>query len=113
MKMTESMIAFVIWTVVGTAFISLGIYDMCSKKETAFGFWANAETFPVTDVKGYNKALGKLFIAYGIVFILLGSPLLKGQNSAGIVITILGTFFLTIVTMIIYVIGIEQKYRKK
>ncbi len=109
---TETRIAFVIWALLGIAIVGLGIYDMCSTKEKAFGFWANAETFPVKDVKGYNKALGKLFITYGIVFILLGIPLLKGENSAGIVISILGTAFLSIITMAVYVTGIERKYRK-
>lgn len=74
------MLAFMIWTAMSAAFIGLGIYVYLSKKEAAFGFWANAETFPVNDVKSYNKAVGKLWCIFGIIFILLGIPLLAGKN---------------------------------
>lgn len=107
------MLAFIIWAVVGIAFIGLGIYDMCSKKEQPFGFWANAKTLPVEDVRGYNKALGKLWCAFGIGFILIGLPLLSGQNSALVIIPMLGAMAETIVTMAVYVTVIEKKYRKK
>ena len=46
-----------------------------AKKEIPFGFWANADTAPVSNVAAYNRALGKLFTVAGIVFILLGLPL--------------------------------------
>ena len=39
--------AFVIWLLVSIAFVILGIYAYVSKKEVAFGFWANADTFSV------------------------------------------------------------------
>ena len=45
------------------------------------GFWANTETIKVKDVKGYNRASGLLFIIYGIIFVILGIPLLEGQNT--------------------------------
>lgn len=70
------MAAFIIWTIVGCAFIGLGISAFFSKK--AVGFWANAKPFPVEDIKGYNGAVGKLFILYGAGFIALGLPLLRG-----------------------------------
>lgn len=54
------MAAFIIWAIVGCAFIGLGISAFFSKK--AVGFWANAKPFPVEDIKGYNGAVGKLFI---------------------------------------------------
>lgn len=107
------MAAFIIWAIVGIAFIVLGFYDMMSKKEAAFGFWANAETGPVTDVKKYNRALGRLMCVFGVVFILLGLPLLPGQAPALVVITIVGTMFAAIAVMAVYTVGIERKYRKK
>lgn len=112
--MEEMMTAFIIWGIFGCFFIGMGIYDMLSKKEVPFGFWANAETLPMENVKAYNRAVGLLWIVYGIVFILLGLPLLfHGQNSAGIVITLLGTMFEAIAAMAVYVVVIEKKYRKK
>ena len=73
------MIGFVIWSLFGVFIIGLGIKDMFSKNPV--GFWANTETIKVKDVKGYNRATGRLFIIYGIVFIILGIPLLEGQNT--------------------------------
>ena len=58
--MEGRLMGFIIWGVVGILFILMGIYKICSKKTQPFGFWANAEVFPVNDVKAYNKALGKL-----------------------------------------------------
>ena len=79
MEMTGRIIGFVIWCVVGCLFIVLGIYSFYSQKP--MGFWANVQMFEVTDRKKYNAAVGKLFSVFGIVFILLGLPLLAGQNS--------------------------------
>ncbi len=110
--MEGRLMGFIIWGVVGILFILMGIYKICSKKTQPFGFWANAEVFPVNDVKAYNKALGKLWIVFGIIFIVLGIPLLAEQNAGSIAITIVGILFLSITTMIVYVIKIEGRYRK-
>ena len=77
------------------------------------GFWANAELFEVTDIKKYNRAMAKLFSTYGIFFILLGIPLLSGQNSPWIILSILGGMLETIIAMVVYTTVIEKKYRKK
>lgn len=111
--MEERMLAFVIWAIMGILFIVMGIYNMNSKKTRPFGFWANAETVPIEDVKGYNRALGKLWCTYGVLFILIGLPLLDGQNAGLLIITMLGTAFISIAAMAVYVVGIEPKYRKK
>lgn len=60
------MIGFIIWSLFGVFIIGLGIKDMFSKNPV--GFWANTETIKVKDAKGYNRATGRLFIIYGIVF---------------------------------------------
>lgn len=107
----EEYLAFSIWAILGIAFVMLGIYDLVSKKPAAFGFWANAKVFPVKNVRAYNRALGKLWIVFGVLFVLLGLPLLKGQNSPWIVISILGVLAEAIGAMAVYVIVIEKKYR--
>ena len=107
------MTAFIIWVMIGCLFVGFGIFTMLSKKEVAFGFWANAKQFPVNNVKAYNRAVGILWCAYGIILAVLGLPLLGGQNSAGIIITILGVMAESIIAMVIYVTVIEKKYRKK
>ena len=101
---------FIIWCLCGALFIGLGIYSFFIKKP--MGFWANAEMFEVTDVKKYNRAVAKLYCALGLVFILLGLPLLS-DNAALILLSTLGVMLEVIVMMVIYVTVIEKKYRKK
>lgn len=103
------MVGFAIWSLVGVLLIILGIRDLFSKKPV--GFWANVETMKVNDVKGYNRSTGILFIVYGIVFILLGLPLLAEQNSPLILLSIIGVMFETIVVMAVYSICIVKKYK--
>ena len=107
--------AFIIWLLVGMLFIIGGIYCINSKKEVAFAFWANVKTAPieVKNIKAYNKALGKLWCAYGFFFILLGIPLLDEQNSPLIIITSIGAILEVIIFIAVYTIKIEGKYRKK
>lgn len=107
------MVAFIIWAIIGAGFVGLGIYNMVSKKDKPSGFWANANTLPMEDVRGYNKAMGKLWIVFGVVLILLGLPLLTGQNSPLSMLSILGIMIESIVTMAVYTTVIEKKYRKK
>lgn len=105
--------AFIIWEFMGAVFICLGIYSFLTKKTKATGFWANAKMFPVKDIKAYNKAMGKLWCAYGIIFMLLGLPILKEQNTPYIILSILGVAFETITIMTIYTTIIEPRHRKK
>jgi hypothetical protein len=107
------MTAFLIWLLAGAAFVALGIYDFCSKKERAFGFFSNAKVNSMRDVRGYNRALGKLWIVFGLVFTLLGFPLLSGQNSPYAMISVVGAAFETVAAMAFYIIKIEGKYREK
>ena len=113
--MEERSMAFIIWAIMGVLFILMGIYDMNSKKEKPFGFWANAEVGPIEDVKGYNRALGILWCVYGVLFTLIGLPLLglDEQNAGLIIIPVLGVMLISIAAMVAYVVGIEPRYRKK
>lgn len=113
--MEERLGAFIIWTILGVIFILMGIYDMNSKKAKPFGFWANAEVGSIEDVKAYNRALGRLWCVYGVLFILIGLPLLvlNEQNAGLIAIPMVGTMLISIGAMAAYSIGIEAKYRRK
>ena len=111
--MEERLIAFVIWAIMGVLFIAMGIYDLNSKKAKPFGFWANAEVAPIEDAKGQNRALGILWCVYGVLFTLIGLPLLDEQNSGLIILSILCAMLISIAAIVVYVVGIEPKYRKK
>ena len=105
------MVGFVIWMLWSVVMVALGIYAFFSKRTMPFGFWANAEVFKVKDVRAYNRAVGKLWCVFGFVFALLGLPLLTGQNSPYIILSIMGCMVEAIGAMIVYVTVIEKKYR--
>lgn len=107
--MTEEILAFVIWSIIGLCIIGFGVSALFSKK--AVGFWANAQMFEVESVKKYNRAVMILFTSYGVILILLGLPLLLGE-SAWMILSILGVMFESIAAMIVYTVVIEKKYKK-
>ena len=113
--MGETLIAFIIWAIVGAVFIVMGIYDLNTKKIKPLGFWANAKVEEIEDVKGYNRALGILWCVYGTLFILTGLPLLilDEQNAGLLIITVIGVMLISIGAMAVYSLGIEAKFRKK
>ena len=67
----------------------------------------------MNDIRGYNRATGKLFAAYGFIFIVLGVPLLSGQNTPYIILSVLGVMIETIAIMAIYTLSITKKYKEK
>lgn len=105
--------AFLIWASIGMAFIIWGVYCSFAKTDKPFGFWANAEQFQVNNVKRYNKAIGKLWIVFGAIFVALGLPFLfGGQNSPLVFISVVGIMFEVIGTMSVYILVIEKRYKK-
>lgn len=108
--MTEAVTGFAVWSLAGIFFICMGICSLFRKKAT--GFWANADVLPVTDVKSYNAAMAKLFLAFGAVFLLLGLPLLFGSGSAWILLSVAGVMAEVIAAMAAYTVVIEKKYRQ-
>ena len=71
--MGRDVLPFLGWCAVGLVFEGLAAYIWFCKKPASFG-WARVPD--VTDVKRYNRAVAKLYVAYGAVFVLLGLPLL-------------------------------------
>lgn len=107
--MDERTIGFLIWAACGCVFIGIGIRALFAKQPVHF--WANVKAFPVKEPVRYNRALSKLFILYGLVFIALGTPLLGGQNTPYIVLSVVGVMLETIVAMAVYTVLIEGKYK--
>lgn len=102
---------FFMWALVGCVLIFMGILAFWAKKEVRF--WANVRPLPMKDVRAYNRAVGRLFIVYGVFFIVLGLPLLGGENSAGVIFSVIGVMLETIAAMAVYTIVIQSKYEKK
>ena len=103
------MTAFVIWMALGILIAALGVYCFFAKKQV--GFWANAKTPEMRDVRAYNRAVGKLWLVYAAVFCVLGLPLLREQPSALTALSVVGVM-LEIVVLIVVYMKIEQKYKK-
>ena len=108
--MAEGMFAFLIWLAVGLLLIGIGVHAFFAKKPQHF--WANAPMIEVNDVKKYNRAVGKLFIAFGAVFTLIGLPLLM-ENKMWILLSMLLVMPAVIGMMVIYTTVIEKKYKRK
>lgn len=104
-------IGFVIWCICSGIFLVIGI--SCFRASEPAGFWANVKMCEVTDTKKYNKAVGKLFCCFGVVFAILGLPMLAGQNSPLLFLSIAGCIILIITTMLVYELVIMKKYRKR
>ena len=109
--MNENLLNFIIWAISGCLIIAIGISCFFSKKQA--GFWANVNPPKVKDVKGYNHATGKLLVLFGVLLIVLGVPILFDKSSLFIFLSIIGVLILTIATIAIYILYIEEKYREK
>lgn len=103
------MVAFIIWCVVSAGFILLGIINFHAKGTV--GFWSNIPTPEVEDIKQFNRAVGWMWVVFGILMMLLGVPLLTGQNSPYVLISGVGVVIEILAIMIIYT-RIEKKYHK-
>ena len=105
-------IGFVIWMLVSIMFLGFGISSFRAKEPV--GFWANAKTPEIEDVKAYNKAVGKLWCVFAVFFALLGFTFLVAeQNSPLYFISMVGVMVEVIALAVVYSLGIEAKYRKK
>ena len=109
--MMGNIIGFVIWAIGGVIIIGLGISAYFFKKSG----WLLGKHKPISinDIAGYNRAVGKLFVIYGVILIALGLPLLSGQNSPFILLSVLGVMIETIVIMAVYSLCIERKYKEQ
>ena len=108
---TELMTGFIMWLAGGGLLTALGVGAFFSKKEV--GFFCNVKPLPMSDVKAYNRAVGKLWIVFGLLLFFLGLPLLQGQNSPAIVFSVLGIMAESIGAMAVHELVIAPRYRKK
>lgn len=102
--------AFIIWSVCAAVFVGLAVY--CRRSEKPVGFFAGVQAPEAKDVKGYNRAVSRLWIIYAVLFEALGVPFLFAkQNSPVYIISVLGTVFISIGVMAAYHFTAE-KYKK-
>lgn len=108
----ENVIAFGIVLIVVLIFVIIGI-SMINTKDKPIQYLSNTKKLPnVKDIRGYNKAIGKIFIIFALLLLPILSPVvLFAQNSK--------YSFLSILLMPFWVIGLiiscvftEGKYKK-
>lgn len=103
-------IGFVIWSMVAALFFGIGI--SCYKSNDTVGFFTFVKPPEVKDVKGYNKAVARLWFVSAVIMEMMGVPILfLKQNSPLTVVIIFEVMILVIGMMIVY-LKIEAKYRK-
>lgn len=107
---TEGIMAFIIWAIVALIFVFVGIYAWNAKEPV--GFFTFQKPPEVSDVKGYNHAVAKLWFAFATVMVLLGLPLLTGQNSPYVIISVFGMMF-GVIGMIVAYLKVEKKYKRR
>lgn len=105
------MIGFVIWCLAGCLFLGFGIAAWRAEKPT--GFWSNVRMGEVNDIRGYNHAMGKLWCVSGVIFMILGIPLLADQDALILLVSVGGSLIWVIAVMLVYELGIMRKYRKE
>lgn len=102
-------IGFIIWSVVALIFVFIGIYTW--KSNEPVGFFTGQKPPEVTDTKGYNHAVAKIWFVFATVMELLGLPLLAGQNSPYIMLSVFGAMF-SVIGIIVAYVRVETKYKK-
>ncbi len=101
---------FVIWSAGSLLLFGIGIWSWRSEK--AVGFYTGVKPPEVTDVRAYNRSVGKLWFAYAVLFELLYIPLMiPALHDTGILWFGLGTPVITIGLLIGYH-RILQRYKK-
>ena len=106
------MIGFLVYLACAMVFYALAGNALISKLPV--GFWAHEKERPkVNDIKGYNRAVAKVFAFYGTVLVLAGLPMLLKMSEVWLIlISILGVVFSTMI-MLICAVQIDGKYRRK
>jgi len=103
--------AALVWVVCALLFCFIGFRS--GRSETPAGFWANANPPKVRDVRGFNRAVARLWYAFAAMFTLCGVPLLfTEQNGLPVLITLLAAPLSVLILMIAYT-RIERSFREK
>ena len=97
-----------IWSACALLFAGIGIFDLRAKKQ--IGFWSNFKEPEMRDVRGYNRAVGLLFLGFAAVFELIGILLFLVGDSPLIFLLILAVPA-EVIGMILLYLRIERKYK--
>lgn len=103
-------IGFVIWSIVASILLSIGI--SCRKSHEAVGFFTFVKPPVVENVEQYNQAVSKLWFVVACVFEIMGIPFLFLEQNSPLFILMLFPVIILVIGMMIAYFKIEGKYRK-
>lgn len=109
----EKWILFIVCWICGGIFLGIGVYAW-RLRDRPMNFWSG-ERIPkesVTDLPGYNRAMGWLWGGYGGVYIISGLAALWRPKAAVVLMCVLGAVGAAAL-ILIYKKVIEKKYRVK
>ena len=104
------LIAFVIWTMVAFVFLLIGVN--CWKSEKTVGFFSNVKPPEIKDVKGYNKAVAKIWFGFATAMEIVGIPLLFIEQNSPIALFIGFAVVALIIAIMILYLRVEAKYKR-
>ena len=105
-------IGFIIWTVCALILIGIGLYTRKMKKPAAF-FTYETEGPEVDDVSLYNRDVSKLWISTGILFEIIGLPLLFLKQNAWQFVFLIPAVVFLMLSLIIRYLNIKDRHAKK
>ncbi len=108
------MVISVVWWIMAAIFFVGAILAYRSKKPVSIYSNIKAPDIEkITDLKAYNKAVGKLIAGYALLQAVTGILLLGSNKKTMELLTVFSTFFGAVLTMILYEAVIAEKYIKK
>ncbi|MCI9552826.1 MAG: hypothetical protein HFE94_04745 [Acutalibacter sp.] len=109
----EKWILFIVCLILGAIFLGIGIYAR-RLRDRPMNFWSGREVpkESVSDLPGYNRAMGWLWGSYGVVYIISGLVALWRPMEATVLMCIIGGAG-SVALVLIYKKVIEKKYRIK
>ncbi len=106
-------ILFVVCWLCGAIFLGMGVYAW-RLRDRPMNFWSGQQVprENVSDLSGYNRAMGKLWGAYGTVYFISGLAALWQPVAAVALMCVLGTAG-AVALVLVYKKVIEKKYLTK
>lgn len=104
-------VGFIIWSIVASFFMFIGISAWRSKQEV--GFFTFSKPLKMKNVVKYNHAVGKLWFSFAAVLEIIGIPFLFIEQNSPIAILIIFEVMILVIAIIIIYLGIEKKYRQQ
>lgn len=103
-------IGFIIWTIVASIFLIIGL--SCRKSKEAVGFFTGAKPPKVKNVTAYNHAVAKIWFLFTIILEIIGIPILFIQQNSPVALIVIGATVILVIAIMIAYTQVEKKYKE-